>query len=81
MARLTLEQRQDFIDHDGDYCPHCKGDLGDMIEAATIFEFCEGYLFAKRTCPSCSEPWRETYKLVDVHSWPPLGGECNLEVC
>ncbi len=72
---LTNEQRQSFMAAEGNWCPHCRGDLGSMNEAAGVHEFEDGCLFIVRRCPQCHEQWRETYKLLTVESFPPVLNE------
>lgn len=60
--RLTPEQRADYLEHEGHYCPFCQSeelDTGEMNSDSN-------YLTLSISCNDCHGEWQDYYQLTDV---------------
>jgi hypothetical protein len=59
---LTDKQKEEYVKHDGIYCPHCDGQnlQGEPFEADA------GYASQEVMCMDCNENWTDVYTLSSI---------------
>jgi len=62
MAKLTKEQRAEYIKNGGLRCPFCNSENIEGLSA----EFDAGYVSQDIICNICHSDWTDIYSLTDV---------------
>jgi transcription elongation factor Elf1 len=62
LAKLTPEQKREYLERGGQHCPYCHGT--DISGGTLDAEWNEAW--AKVTCNGCGRTWQDEYKLVDI---------------
>ena len=62
---MTLKQKQDYLNHAGQRCPHCNS---THITADTMAVPDGMETYQDVTCLECNKTWRDIYKLVSVEN-------------